>query len=111
VRKTLWVRLKEHSQLKNKHMERHPLFSKKYSIWWAILAVVSAIRFSILGLPHMKGYDGYGIIFWVIGTLFTALIFGSIPYLIYRLFKGTWDNKIFMICISVMTVLLLIIYK
>ena len=92
-------------------MEKHPLFSKTYSLWWGILAVVSAVRFLLFGLPQMKGYDGYGIVFWTIGTLFTALIFGSIPYLIYRLFKGSWDNKVFMILISIMTLIILITFK
>lgn len=88
-------------------MKLHSIFGKTYLIWWGILAIASSIRFLVVGLPQMKGYERYGVFFWVIATLVSALIFSSIPYLIYRLISGKWNNKVFMILISIMTILLL----
>lgn len=85
-------------------MKLHPILSKEYYLWWAIMALCSIIIYSLFGLPQMQGYDQYGIIFWTFATLFTSLIYGSIIYLIYRLFSRKWNNKAFMIIISIMHV-------
>jgi len=45
---------------------------------------------------------GYGYLFWTIGVLFIGLIYGSILYLIYRLVTRKWNNKAFIILISIM---------
>jgi hypothetical protein len=55
--------------------------------------------------------ENYGYPFWIIGTLFTGLIFGSIFYLVYRLISRKWNNKIYMILVSILTLLVLITYK
>lgn len=89
-------------------MKLHPIFSKDFYLWWLIMAVCSILIYSIFGLPEMQGYEKYGLIFWTIGTLFTSLIFGSIFYLIYRLFAGKWNNKTYIIIISIMFVFTLI---
>lgn len=78
-------------------------------MWWVSLGTIAGVRFALLGLPEMKGYENYGIIFWIMATLFTALIFGSFPYFIYRLINGKWNNNVYMICISVTTIILLIV--
>jgi hypothetical protein len=83
-------------------MKLHPIFSKDFYLWWLIMAVCSILIYSVFGLPEMQGYENYGLIFWTIGTLFTSLIFGSIIYLIYRLFAGKWNNKAYIIIISIM---------
>ncbi len=88
-------------------MQLHPIFSKKYYLWWLIMGISTILIYSILGFPEMEGYEKDGLIFWTIGTLFTSLIFGSIIYLIYRLFSGEWNNENYMIIISIMHVLTL----
>lgn len=85
-------------------MKLHPIFSKDFYLWWLIMAVCSILIYSIFGLPEMQGYEKYGLLFWTIGTLFTSLIFGSIIYLIYRLFAGKWNNKAYILIISIMFV-------
>jgi len=82
-------------------MKLHPIFSKEFSIWWAVMAIVSFIKFYFLGIPVEKGLEQYGIIFWVLGAMFTGLILGSILYLIYRLISGKWNNKAFIILITI----------
>jgi len=81
-------------------MKIHKIFSKKYQLYWFILAVLSFLKFNFLGFPEMSGYENHGIVFWIMGALFTALVFGSILYLIYRLIAGKWNNDIFMILIA-----------
>ncbi len=90
-------------------MKLHPIFSKDFYLWWLIMAVCSILIYSIFGLPEMPGYEKYGLIFWTIGTLFTSLIFGSSIYLIYRLFAGKWNNKSYIIIISIMFVFTVIL--
>jgi hypothetical protein len=93
-------------------MKLHPIFSKDFYLWWLVMAVCSFIIYSIFGLPEMQNFEKHGLIFWTIGTLFTSLIFGSIIYLVYRLFVGKWNNKAFMVIISIMfifTVILLLV--
>jgi len=85
-------------------MKLHPIISKEFYLWWVIMAVCSIIVYSFFGLPEMTGYENYGLISWTIGTLFTSLIFGSIIYLIYRLFAGEWNNKAYIVIISIMFV-------
>lgn len=92
-------------------MKFHPIFYKPYNIWWAMLVVICIAKFLLSGFPTMYENKNYGYIFWIIGTLLTGLIFGSILYLIYRLISGKWDNKIYMILISIMTILFLFTYR
>ena len=92
-------------------MKLHSIFSKTFGIWWGVMAVVSILKYYLFGLPAMTGYEGYGIIFWTIGVMFTGLIFGSILYLLYRLFWRKWNNKVFIILISVMWFLVLVTQK
>lgn len=89
----------------------HPIFSNKFYKWWLIIAAITFIDLHILGLPKMTGYEEYGYLFWTIGMLFCGLIFGSIIYLVYRLISGKWNNKAFMICISIMLLITLLLVK
>ena len=92
-------------------MERHEILSKKFSNWWAILATISYAKYYLIGLPHMAYYNGYakyGALFWTIATLLSSLIYAAIPYLIYRIIKKKWDNKVYMILICAFIGLLLI---
>ena len=88
-------------------MKLHPIF-KNYSIWWGAMATLSLIKFYIFGLPTGLGYEKHGIIFATLGTLFCGLIFGSILYLIYRLFSRKWNNKIYIIIIAVLWFIILV---
>ena len=92
-------------------MKLHSIFSKTFGIWWGVMAVVSILKYYLFGLPAMTEYEGYGIIFWTIGVMFTGLVFGSILYLLYRLFWRKWNNKVFIILISVMWFLVLVTQK
>ncbi|MGV8946718.1 MAG: hypothetical protein ACOH1N_09840 [Lutibacter sp.] len=89
------------------------IFSKKYAIWWFILCLVIGLKIKILGfkvggLNEMPDYENRGIIFWIIGTLFTSFIFSLPFYFAYRLFRKTSDYKVLMILISVMSGILLV---
>lgn len=90
-------------------MKLHPILTKKYLVWWFILLVVTVIHFYLHGLPDWEGYQEYGIMFWSLGYLFSALLFGSILYLLIRIIRGKWNNKIFMICISIMLGIMIIL--
>jgi hypothetical protein len=101
-------------QLLNKtRMKLHPIFSKDFYLWWLIMAGCTILIYSIFGLPEMQGYEKYGLMFWTIGTLFSSLIFGSITYLIYRLFAGKWDNKSYIKIISILFIftIILLLFK
>tara|TARA_R110002096_G_scaffold435584_1_gene661662 strand:+ start:464 stop:745 length:282 start_codon:yes stop_codon:yes gene_type:complete len=93
-------------------MTIHPIFKKPFHIWWITMAIISIIKFSVLGFPTMDAYEGkdYGYIFWTIGTLLTGLIFASILYPIYWLIKRKWNNQVFMILITIMWFLVLVTY-
>lgn len=80
-------------------MKFHPIFNKEFGIWWAGMAIVSVIKLYVFGLP--KQNEGDGIVFWTLESLLWGLILGSLLYLIYRLFSGKWNNKAFIICISI----------
>lgn len=89
------------------------IFTKKYMIWWFILCLVIGLKIIVFGLKpgglnEMEAYENRGVIFWIIGTLFTGFIFSLPLYLIYRLFKKKSDNKILMILISIMSGILLL---
>ena len=90
-------------------MKIHSIFYKPYHIWWIIMAILSIIKFSIFGFPTMYENKGYGFIFYTIGTLFTGLVFGSILYLVYWLFARKWNNKLYMILISIMWFVFLVL--
>lgn len=89
----------------------HQIFSDKFYKWWAVLAFLTVIILYFFGLPRMNGYEDYGYIFWTIGMLFCGLIFGSIIYLLYRLISGKWNNKVLMICISIMWFIVLVLIR
>ncbi len=65
------------------------------------MAILSFINFSIFGFPNKFENKDYGYIFYILGALFVGLIYGSILYLVYWLFRRKWDNKIFIILISI----------
>jgi len=88
-------------------MKLHPIF-KDYSIWWGAMAILSLLKFYIFGLPTGLGYEKHGIIFATLGTLFSGFIFGSILYLIYRLFSRKWNNKVYIILIAVLWFIILV---
>lgn len=88
-------------------MKIHPIFSKSYIMWWFILASVIALKIILFGLKEggisdMETYKDSGIVFWIIGTLFSSIIFSTPIYLIYRLISKKWNNNIYMILISVL---------
>ena len=87
----------------------HPIFAKPYSKYWGILAALTIVFLYFFGFPKMEGYEGYGYIFWTIGSLFCALVFGSILYLVYRMIFRKWNNNAFMICIAIMWLAYLIL--
>ena len=94
-------------------MKLHSILSKEYLLWWFILA--SFIAFKIIlfgykteGISKMEGYEDYGVLFWIIGMLFTSLIFATPIYLIYRLFSRKWNHRVLMIIISFFVVILTI---
>jgi len=89
------------------------IFTKKYMIWWFILCLVIGLKIKVIGfrpggMSEMEGYENYGVIFWIFGTLFTGFIFSLPLYLIYRLIKKKSNNDILMILISIMSGILLI---
>lgn len=94
-------------------MTIHPIFSNKYTIWWFSMAVVTSLKIILFGykqngLAAMAGYETKGLLFWVIGVIFCAIVFSTPIYLIYRLINKKWNDKVFMILISVFVGLLLI---
>lgn len=92
-------------------MKFHPIFFKPYQIWWAALTIICFIKFYIFGFPDMYENENYGYSFWIFGTLLTGLIFGSIFYLVYRLFFRKWSNKIYMILVTILTLFILFSYN
>jgi len=89
-------------------MKFHPIFYKPYQIWWILLAIICFVKFFIFGLPNT--FNGkYGYVFHILGTLLSGLLYGSIFYLIYRLFSKKWDNKVYIVLVSLATILDLII--
>jgi len=89
-------------------MKIHPISSKPYGKWWVLIVILSTIIFLAFGTPNYSGPQ-YGIIFWILGSLLTSLIYGSIIYLVYRLIAGKWNNNAFMICIGIGYVAFLIL--
>lgn len=92
-------------------MRLHPIFYKPYQIWWVVLTIICVIRFAIFGFPNMYENKNYGYLFYTFSTLLTGLVFGSIFYLVYRLFSRKWNNKIYMILVSILTIAVLATYK
>jgi peptidoglycan/LPS O-acetylase OafA/YrhL len=86
----------------------HPIFSDKYYKWWLILTAISTLSLYILGMPIMYSKEDHGYLFWTLGLLFCGLVFGSVLYLLYRLFSGKWDNKAFIICITIMLLIIIL---
>jgi hypothetical protein len=91
-------------------MKLHPIFSKEFYKWWILMALFVGLTYSLFGLPEMEGYEKYGLIFWILSTLFMSLIFGSVAYLIYRLFSGKWENRAYIKIIAIATVLATFLY-
>lgn len=94
-------------------MKIYPIFSKQYILWWFITAAGISLKVMIFGfnpsgLSKMDGYEERGLIFWIIGTLFCAIVFSTPFYLLSRLFLKKWNHKLYMILISVFVGLLLI---
>ncbi|MBW8331292.1 MAG: hypothetical protein K0M40_04655 [Prolixibacteraceae bacterium] len=91
-------------------MKLHPIFSKEFYKWWILMALFVGLTYYLFGLPEMEGYEKYGLIFWILSTLFMSLIFGSVLYLIYRLFSGKWENRVYIKIIAIATVLMTFLY-
>ncbi|MCM4162794.1 MULTISPECIES: hypothetical protein [unclassified Arenibacter] len=94
-------------------MRIHPIFSKKYILWWFILAAVISLKITLLGfkpnsISTMEAYENSGMLTWIFGTLLSGIVFSTPIYLLYRVFFKKWDNKVFMILISLFVGLLLI---
>ena len=94
-------------------MRIHPIFSKQYILWWFILAASISLKVIIFGFnpngwSKMEGYEEYGLLFWVLATLFGAIVYSSPFYLLSRLFLKKWNHKLFMILISIIVGLFLI---
>jgi hypothetical protein len=95
-------------------MKFHPIFQPPFRKWWSILFFITALKYAVLGFP-MKFANAYypnekhSLLFWTLGCLLSSLTFGSILYLVVRLFLKKWDNKVFMICISIVTIIYLIL--
>ena len=94
-------------------MKMHPIFTKQYVLWWFILAIAIALKIIIFGynsngLSKIEGYESRGLIFWIVGLLFCAIIFSAPFYLISRLILKKWNHKIIMILISIFVGLLII---
>ncbi len=85
-------------------MKFHPIFYKPFQIWWFILGIICFIKFFILGLPN-KLNGQYGYLFYMLGSLLAGLLYGSVLYLIYWLFSRKWNNKVYIILISIATIL------
>ena len=92
-------------------MTIHRIFQKPFHIWWITMAIISIIKFSVFGFPTMYAEQNYGYIFWTIGVLLSALIFASIFYPIYWIIKRKWNNKVFMVLITIMWFIVLITIK
>lgn len=82
-------------------MKFHPIFHKPYQKWWLVMAVLSLINFLIFGFPATFENKDYGYFFYTLTALLAGLVYGSILYLVYWLFSRKWDNKIFIILISI----------
>ncbi|WP_282122175.1 hypothetical protein [Algibacter mikhailovii] len=94
-------------------MKIHPIFSKQYILWWFLMATAISLKVIIFGynpngLSKMEGYEDRGLMFWIIGTLFCAVIFSAPFYLLSRPILKKWNPKVYMILISVFVGLLLI---
>jgi hypothetical protein len=74
----------------------------------AISLKVIIFGFNPNGLSKMEGYEDRGLMFWIIGTLFCAVIFSAPFYLLSRPILKKWNPKVYMILISVFVGLLLI---
>tara|TARA_R110000737_G_scaffold280745_1_gene287384 strand:- start:352 stop:642 length:291 start_codon:yes stop_codon:yes gene_type:complete len=95
-------------------MKIHPIFSQSYLIWWFVLAAIIGLKIMLFGLKdggvsNMETYQDSGVIFWIIAILFSSIIFSSPFYVIYRLISRKWNNKIFMIIISILVGMHLVI--
>jgi len=94
-------------------MRIHPIFSKKYVLWWFIMATVISLKIMLLGfkpngISSMEAYENSGMLTWIFGTLLCGIVFASPIYLLYRVFFKKWNNKVFMILISSFVGLMLI---
>lgn len=90
------------------------IFKKEYVMWWFILAVIISLKYIVFGksedsLWDTKTYANYGIMFIVIGTLFTSVIFAMPFYGLYGIISKKWNEKIFMVVISIFSLILIIL--
>ena len=89
-------------------MKTHPIITKEFAVYWFIMASVSLIAYGIFGIPKMEGYQQYGIIFWVLSSLFTGFLVGTILYLIYKLIWKKSNHKIYIRLITLAWAVLLL---
>lgn len=90
-------------------MKFHPIFYKPYQTWWLVMAIFSVINFLIFGFPSTFETENYGHFFYTLTALLAGLVYGSIIYLIYWLFSRKWNNKIYIILISIMWLVVLVL--
>ncbi len=90
------------------------IFKKEYALWWFILALIVGLKYMLLGVNdhsvwRTETYAESGIVFIIFGTLFNGAVFGMPVYGIYGLISKKWDEKIYMIIISIISLLSLFI--
>jgi len=73
------------------------------------MAIFSVINFIIFGFPSTFETENYGYLFYTLTALLAGLVYGSIIYLIYWLFSRKWNNKIYIILISIMWLVVLVL--
>lgn len=87
----------------------HNIFKKPFTYWWFTLAVLCFIIYYSFGIPETEEFRGRSYIYAIIATLFSGLVFGSLIYLLYRLLFKKWDNKVYMIIISITCIIVLLL--
>jgi hypothetical protein len=90
------------------------IFKKDYALWWFILAFLIGLKYILFGINEnslwkTETYAESGIIFIIFGTLFNGAVFGMPVYGLYGLISKKWDEKNYMIIISIISLLSLII--
>ncbi len=90
------------------------ILKKEYALWWFVLSLVIGLKYILIGVNEnsvwrTETYAESGIVFLIFGTLFNGAVFGMPVYGIYGLISKKWDEKIYMIIISIISLLSLFI--
>jgi hypothetical protein len=83
-------------------------------LWWFILTLIISLKYVLFGVAEnslwkTETYANSNIMFMVFGTLFNGAIFGMPIYGLYGLISKKWNEKIYMILISIISLSSLII--